>query len=143
MTGIRSIFIDSGAYIALADRSDQNHGRAVACLRELGSGATRMTSWGVVSETYTWLRYHGSASSAAGWLVDLERACHLGQSEVVLPDAQIDGACRRKLLRFADQNLSYVDGMTLAILESLPGIDAVFGFDHHLGLTGLPVLPRS
>ena len=143
MNGIRAVFVDSGAYLALADRSDRNHERAVTCSRELGSGVLRMTSWGVVSETYTWLRYHASASAATAWLAGLERACHVGQTEIVLPDARLDGVCRRKLLKFADQDLSYVDGMTLAILETLPGIDAVFGFDHHLGLVGLPVLPLS
>jgi hypothetical protein len=51
--------------------------------------------------------------------------------------------CRRKLLKFADQDPSDVDGMTLAVLEIVPGLDALFGFDHHLALAGLPVLPGA
>ena len=48
---------------------------------------------------------------------------------------------RLLLVRFDDQRLSYVDGHTLAILETRPDIDAVFAFDHHLALSGLPLVP--
>jgi predicted nucleic acid-binding protein len=43
--------------------------------------------------------------------------------------------------RFHDQKLSYVDAFSIALIQSRPDIDAVFAFDHHMALAGLPVLP--
>jgi len=34
-----------------------------------------------------------------------------------------------------------VDAFSIALIQSRPEIDAVFAFDHHMNLAGLPVLP--
>jgi predicted nucleic acid-binding protein len=48
---------------------------------------------------------------------------------------------RRNLSRFQDQDLSYVDALSLYVVQSRGDIDAIFAFDHHLALAGLPVFP--
>lgn len=101
MTGIRAVFVDTGAYIALADRSDRHHPDAVLFSQQLGPRPERLTSWGVVAEAYTWLRYHGSASRAAAWLSAFERLCAAGETRMVFPDGGLDALCRRKLLKFS------------------------------------------
>ncbi len=35
----------------------------------------------------------------------------------------------------------YVDAFSIAIIQSRPDIDAIFAFDHHMALAGIPVLP--
>jgi predicted nucleic acid-binding protein len=48
---------------------------------------------------------------------------------------------RRNLSRFPDQELSYVDALSLHIVQSRRDFDAIFAFDHHLALAGIPVFP--
>ncbi len=138
------LFVDSGAYIALADRSDVNHKAARTFLVDLGPSIQRVTSWGVVAETYTWLRYHLRTDVASRWLGAMEATIAAGTTQLVRPDPELDAMCRKQLLRFADHALSYVDGLTLAILQVESRIDAIFGFDRrHMALSGLPVLPAT
>ncbi|GAC1392253.1 MAG: hypothetical protein NVS4B11_19790 [Ktedonobacteraceae bacterium] len=48
---------------------------------------------------------------------------------------------RKILERFQDQDLSYVDAFTLALIRTRPDINAIFAFDHHMAFAGLPILP--
>ena len=36
-----------------------------------------------------------------------------------------------------------VDAFSIALIQSRPDIDAVFAFDHHMALAGIPVLPGT
>jgi hypothetical protein len=64
-----------------------------------------------------------------------------GFLQVVYPDSQMELGVRKVNGRFHDQQLSYVDAFSLALIQSRPDIDVVFAFDHHLTLAGIPVLP--
>jgi predicted nucleic acid-binding protein len=143
MTRFRRIFFDTGAYIALADTSDRHHEASVAFLKAMGPHCERLTSWGVIAETYTWLRYHLRPAAASAWLAAVGRTERTGTTRVLYPDAALDDLARRQLDRFPDQRLSYVDGLTLAILRSHPGIDAVFAFDRHLTLADVILVPAA
>jgi len=133
--------VDTGAYIALADADDRHHAAAAALVRELGAGLARVTTWGVVSEAYTWMRYHLSGPHAQRWLQVLQASASNGTTQIIYPDADLDAACQRQLQRLSDQKLSYVDGLSLAVLQTTPNIDAVFGFDGHMALGGVAVIP--
>jgi len=75
------------------------------------------------------------------WLVLKETLEHQGLLQVVFPDAQMEVGVRKVIDRFHDQNLSYVDAFSIALIMSRPDIDAVLAFDRHMALAGLPVLP--
>jgi uncharacterized protein len=136
----RRVLVDTSAWVALANARDQFHAQAVALHRSLGPQVTRITTWGIVSETYTWIRYHRSYREAESWLHGIAA---LRERRVLLPiypteanDAGID----RILSRYSDQTLSYVDAFTL-YLATRSEFDAIFAFDHHMALAGVPVLP--
>jgi predicted nucleic acid-binding protein len=137
----RSIFIDTGAFLALTDPRDDLHAEAARFYRSLAPRVRRVTSWGVVAEGYTWLRYHLPGDQAHRWLARIEQSQAQGSLEIIFPDRDLDRRARLLLVRFDDQRLSYVDGHTLALLQSRPDIDAVFAFDQHLALSGLPLVP--
>ncbi len=105
------------------------------------AGVGLVTSWGILAEPYTWLRYHVGYPAAERWLYETAALEARGLIEVIYPDPATEPTVRRILARFADQDLSYVDALSLAIAESYRAIDAIFAFDHHLSLTGLPTLP--
>lgn len=141
MTGFASLFIDTGAFLALVDPKDAFFQDASAFYRRLSPAVQQFTSWAVISESYTWLRYHLDVDKALEWLRRLEDAENSGILHVIYPDRDLDVRTRRLAYHFRDQSLSYTDAFTLAALQSRPDIEAVFAFDHHMGLAGLPVLP--
>lgn len=141
MDEIRRIFVDTSAWLALINRDERRHEAAVTFQRSLAEGVAWVTSWGIVSETYTWLRYHTGYRSAERWLHEHAGLTERGILEVVYPTVGMESGIRRTLSRFADQDLSYVDACSLNVVQSREDIDAVFAFDHHLSLYGASVLP--
>jgi predicted nucleic acid-binding protein len=140
-TEVQRIFVDTSAWLALLNRSDAQHEGAVRFYRSLSAGALYVTTWRIVGETYTWLRYHTGYRTAARWLHEEAALREKGVLDVVFPAPTTEAGVRRMLSRFADQDLSYVDAFSLHAVQTRGNIDAVFAFDHHLGLTGLAVLP--
>jgi predicted nucleic acid-binding protein len=135
------VFIDTGAYLALVDPHDDLHQIAVEYYVSLAPHVQRVTSWAVISECYTWLVYHLDGKRARQWLAEVGEAEDRDLLQVVYPDPELNRRSRRIVQRFDDQDLSYTDALSLGILQTRPDIDHVFAFDHHLGLTGVPVFP--
>lgn len=131
------VFLDTGIFIAALSRRDQYHTQARALF-----GGTRPhwhTTLLVWSEAYSWFLYrHGEeAARSFGLFADsLEGLTLLGV------DAEHHRATRRMLNRLRGARLTYVDAASLAFMAE-HGIETVWSTDHHLGLTGAQVLPRS
>jgi predicted nucleic acid-binding protein len=131
------VFLDSGIFIALLNRRDTWHTQAVA-LFDQGKVAW-CTSYLVVSESYSWfLHRHGEEAGRTfhkllGSLSGLR----------VFPATE---ALHRSVLKKLDElrgcKVSYVDAASLCQIEEHK-IKTVWSTDHHLGLTGAEVLPRS
>lgn len=134
------LFVDTGAFIALASSADRLHREAVEFYRSMPPGVSRLTTAAVVGETYTFLRYRAGRVPALRWLDHIEDAIGTHHLRLVYPDEALDRATRKVLRRYADQELSYADALTLVVLEQ-ESIDFVFGFDHHLALTGRVLVP--
>ena len=138
---IQRVFVDSSAWIDLMNKNERYHAAAVAFHKSLNPMTLRITSWGIVSETFTWIRYHIGSREASRWLSLKESLEQQGFLQVVFPDSQMEVGVRKVIDRFHDQDLSYVDAFSIALIQSRPDIDAIFAFDHHMALAGLPVLP--
>jgi predicted nucleic acid-binding protein len=138
---IKCVFIDTSAWIDLMNKKERYHAAAITFHRSLAPMTFRITTWGIVSETFTWIRYHIGSREALRWLILKESLEHQGFLQVVFPDPQMEVGVRKVIDRFQDQSLSYVDAFSIALIQSRPEIDAVFAFDHHMILAGLPVLP--
>lgn len=123
------------------NRNERYHEPAVHFQRSLDPLVARLTTWGVVSETYTWLRYHLGFRQAETWLHQEAELEDRGLLEVIFPAPSMEVGIRRNLGRFSDQDLSYVDALSLYVVQTRREIDAIFAFDHHLSLVGVPVLP--
>ncbi len=141
MADIKRVFIDTSAWIDLMNSNERHHSAAVTFHKSLAPMTLRITSWGIVSETFTWIRYHIGAREASRWLTVKETMENQGFLQVIYPDSQMEAGVRKVIGRYHDQKLSYVDAFSIALIQSRPDIDAVFAFDHHMALAGLPVLP--
>src|SRR5258708_35854868 len=138
---MKGVFIDNSAWIDLMNSHEGHHAAAVAFHKSLAPMTLRITTWGIVSETFTWIRYHIGYREASRWLSLKDSLENQGFLQVVYPDSQIEVGIRKVIGRFHDQQLSYVDAFSIAWIQSHPDIDAIFAFDHPLTFAGIPVLP--
>ena len=131
------VFLDSGIFIALLNRRDRWHQQAAALFT--GPKPRWMTTALVRSEAYSWFlhKYGEEAARSLRMMVD-------ALDGLVVHDttpAHHDDVCRI-LDRLRGSKLTYVDASSLAIMAKHK-VKTVWSTDHHLGLTGAEVLPRS
>lgn len=120
------MIVDTGAWYAVADRSDRHHRAARRFYRKRATDDVFLTSDLIVAESCALLTAHlGRPAALTFWatlrrtgipivpvdVVDLEAAWHIAQA-------------------FADHTFSFVDCTTFALMERL-GIDEAFAFDAH------------
>jgi predicted nucleic acid-binding protein len=130
-------FLDSGIFIATLSRRDRFHAQAVELF---GRPSVRwITSLLVVSECYSWLLHRHGEESARTFRKFLNALKGLKSLAVSLEDHE---RTLGMLDRFRGSKLTYVDAASLAWIEQLE-IATVWSTDHHLGLTGAEILPRS
>jgi predicted nucleic acid-binding protein len=130
------VFLDSGAFIALLNRSDRWH----LDMRDLFSSPVAWaTSLAVVSETHSWF-LHRSGEEAARQFQALLR----GMSGLVVHELSLalHNATLRMLDKLRGHKLTYVDASSLVLLEQHK-TSQVWGTDHHLSLLGAKVLPQG
>jgi len=133
MRQAEAVFVDSGAWIALALTRDPLHGRA----RELwdilrGTGARLHTSIPVVIETFTFLDRNASRDVALTWKEALDEA----RTIKVLPCELRDLEQSWDYFRRADlHKLSAVDATSFVIMKRAR-IRLAYAFDHHFAAVG-------
>ena len=132
-----TVFLDTGIFIAARNARDRHHEQA----RSLFGGPTPrwFTSALVCAEAYAWfLHRHGEeAARRFRLLID-----NLDGLVVLDTDPVLRDDTWRMLDRLRGARLTYVDASSL-VLMARHGIRTVWATDHHLGLTGAEVLPRS
>ncbi|MBI1944225.1 MAG: PIN domain-containing protein [Deltaproteobacteria bacterium] len=133
MSAPAPIFVDSGAWIALALTRDPHHEAAVASWDALlGQGARLATSVPVVLETFTFLERTTSRATAIRWKDTLGEVPRLRIVECTRADL---AACWRWFERNELHKLSAVDATSFAIMTR-ERMRVAFTFDHHFLAVG-------
>ena len=121
-----STFVDTGAWYAVADRSDRHHVAAARFYAERAPVRDLATSDLVVSETWTLLVAHlGRPAALTFW----ETLRDLQVPILTLDPADLEAAWRIAQA-FPDQDFSFTDCTSFALMERR-GIEDVFAFDAH------------
>jgi predicted nucleic acid-binding protein len=131
------VFVDTGAWIALAVTHDPLHGRARTAWERLrGSGVRLFTSIPVVIETFTFLDRNATRKVALTWkdaitemqrLVVLEcRSADLEEAWTVFESSNL-------------HKLSLVDAMSFALMRR-EDLRTAFAFDHHFVSAGFDLV---
>jgi len=128
-----AVFVDSGAWIALALVQDPFHERAREIWEDLiGHGARFFTSVPVVLETFTFLDRNASRDVALGWKDSLRTV--KGMKILACGPAELKRAwpyfTRRDL-----HKLSAVDATSFGMMKR-ERIRVAFAFDHHFAAVG-------
>jgi hypothetical protein len=137
---MRSVFIDTSAFVALRNAAEAEHERARATLAGLLSeGAALFTSNHVFAETYTALLVRVGRAEAIEWGRRFRAG---GAIELVRLDEKIETAAWEILERHGDKGWSYVDATSFALIDRDGGEEA-FAFDTHFAQRGLRVFPPA
>lgn len=121
-----SIFVDTGAWYAVADTSDRHHDAACRFYLSHAGPGQLATSDLVVAETWTLLVSHlGRQAALTFW--ETLRDARLPILAIEPSDLE---AAWRIAQAFADQDFSFTDCTSFALMERL-GIEDAFAFDRH------------
>jgi len=133
MRQAEAVFVDSGAWIALALSRDPLHARAREQWDLLrGAGAKLHTSVPVVIETFTFLERNAARDVALAWKDSLGRLDALKILVCELRDLQRSWDYFR---RSDLHKLSAVDATSFAIMRRVR-IRLAYTFDHHFAVVG-------
>lgn len=130
-----AIFIDTGAFIALADKTDQYHAQACELATEVEKTGPRVTSIFILLETSLYFQRRLSLEvSQRFWhsLVSGE-----AQVELLAPESSDLERAHQISQHYADQTFSWVDCTSFALMERHK-IDRAFAFDQDFLVFQLP-----
>jgi uncharacterized protein len=137
---MRSVFVDTSAFVALRNKSEIEHESARRALRDLvAEGVGLYTSNYVFAETYTALLVRVGRGEAIEWGRRFRAG---GAVELVHLDREMEEDAWQILERHGDKEWSYVDATSFALIDRDGGGEA-FAFDAHFGQRGLRVLPAG
>ena len=127
------VFVDTGAWIALALTRDPLHARARATWEDLlGAGVRFQTSVPVVFETFTFLDCNAARTVALAWKDSLKTVAHLR----VLPSTVKDLDAAWTYFDRPDlHKLSAVDAISFVLMTERR-IRVAFAFDSHFATAG-------
>ncbi len=132
----RTIFVDTSAFYALLDQTDQWHERADAGFRALGASPRPLyTSNLVVAETYGLIQRSLGAPVATRWLASLD-------INFVFPTEEDHRAALQLLSQHQGLGFSYVDASSFVIMEKTD-IGTAFAFDDHFRQYGWNLFTAS
>jgi uncharacterized protein len=136
---MRSVFVDTSAFVALRNSSEAEHERARSALTDLISeGVALFTSNYVFAETYTALMVRVGRGEAIEWG---RRFRDGGAIDLVHLDRPTEERAWEILERYDDKRWSYVDATSFALLER-GGESNAFAFDAHFSQRGLQLIPE-
>jgi uncharacterized protein len=138
MRALEGIFVDSSAWIALADKDDIHHKEAAsAYLSIFQNFRTLVTSNLVIAETYIVLLKELGHKAAMEFL---ERIKTSPRIQRIWSDDIFDAEAERLLSKYPDQDFSYADAVSFAIMKG-QRIKKAFSFDKHFVIAGFTNLP--
>jgi predicted nucleic acid-binding protein len=131
------LFCDTSFFYACLDLTDANHDRARALAEAAAASRAGMwTTWDVVSETVTLLRYRGSFRTALPFLDEVKPRLHL----VRYGDRVRDGAEELFRRYGQDHRVSWCDAISFVVVTTLLDRMPCLAFDEDFRRLGLTVV---
>ncbi|MBI4550680.1 MAG: type II toxin-antitoxin system VapC family toxin [Candidatus Latescibacteria bacterium] len=136
------IFVDTGAWIALSDKSDQYHRQAKAIYTRLKRRRARfVTTDYVIDETTTRLRYDSGHASAVKFLEVIRTAEQAGILRVVAITPAVFQTAQTLFRQYDTVVLSLTDCTSFAVCEQHQ-VSEAFAFDQHFPLRGITLCTK-
>jgi len=138
------IFVDTGAWVALAFANDENHKSALLLQQQLAKQKIRLvTSDYILDETYTFILYKAGYDAALRFHDGIEIMLAGGILQLIQVAESIQRSAWTVFERFnMDKEWSFTDCTSKVVIEQI-GLTDVFTFDDHFGQMGFVRLPRK
>ena len=134
------MFIDTGAWFALADKSDAYHEQAVAIYPGLLRGFHHLTTTNlVVAETYILIRRALGHQPAISFLQNISASPRIVK---IYSDPTLEYLAEEILMQYQDQAFSYTDAVSFAVMKQYR-ITQAFSFDQHFVTAGFTLVPGT
>ncbi len=133
-----TLLVDTGAWFALADTSDQHHEQAVMIYPKLLAGYRSLTTTNlIVSETYILIRRAIGHKPAIAFLENVAASPRIIK---VYSDSSLEQTAEDTLCKYRDQDFSYTDAVSFAVMDQYE-ITKAFSFDQHFIIAGFSLIP--
>lgn len=132
---MKRFFVDTGAWYALADKSDPDHPDAVNFLKH--NSLPLATTNFVLDETVTLLRVRLGWKAAHDFGEKIRESSLLSLIRVEEEDER---QAWEIFAKYKDQDFSYTDCTSFAVMNRV-GIDTAFAFDRHFQAMKFHVVP--
>lgn len=133
-----NIFVDTGAWVALADADDDHHKSAASLFPSLLKTSKGLTTSNlVIAESYILLLKNLGHNSAVGFLSNINSSPRIRK---IYSSSDIEAEAEELLRKYADQDFSYTDAVSFAIMKR-ENINKVFSFDKHFQTMGYLKVP--
>jgi len=134
----KAVFVDTSAWFALADRSDQHHAHAVSIFPGLLSSYRYLKTTNlVVAETYILIRRALGYQPAIKFLESIAASPRVVK---IYSDSVVEEAAEGILRQYKDQDFSYTDAVSFAVMKQHKIVQA-FSFDKHFTTAGFSLIP--
>lgn len=132
------VFCDTSFFYACLDPKDANHARARALIAESAAAETVFhTTWDIISETATLLRYRHTVRAALAFLSDVKPGLRI----VRYGDRVREEAEQIFITYGRDHRLSFCDAISFVVVTTLLAHAPCFTFDEDFRGLGLTVFP--
>ena len=131
------VFVDTGAWVALAIEDDAHHREAARIYPNLLKERQLLTTNLVVAETYILLRKAAGHAAAISFLEMIEASPRIRK---VYSTPELEDEAFQILKRFSDQDFSFTDAVSFVVMQK-EGIEEAFAFDHHFQVMGFQLIP--
>ncbi|MCX7840568.1 MAG: type II toxin-antitoxin system VapC family toxin [Anaerolineae bacterium] len=136
----RAIFVDTSAWIAVANQGDNNHTAALYIYPRLLANYQRLVTTNlVIAEVYITLRYELGHRAALTFLENVRTSPRI---ERVFSTPTLEQEAETILRRYDDQDFSYTDAVSFALMKAR-GIKEAFTFDKHFSVMGFRRMPET
>jgi len=133
-----TLFVDTGAWYALADSSDQYHDEAVKIYPKLlGNYHPLKTTNLIVAETHILIRRCIGYQAAIAFLENIASSPRVVK---IYSDSMLEERAESILRQYQDQNFSYIDAVSFVVMKQY-GITEAFSFDKHFVTAGFTLIP--
>ncbi len=134
---MNGIFVDTGAWYALVDTDDADHGAAAAFLA--ANTVPLITTNAVFSETVTLIRYRIGHEAARIFGQKLKESSFVRTVAVTPADEE---RAWEIFTKYRDQAFSYVDCTSFAVMQRMK-LSHAFVFDRHFKVMNFTVMPEQ
>jgi predicted nucleic acid-binding protein len=132
------IFADSSFWVALYNRGDDRHLKALSLARDRAS-TLFVTTNHVRSETWTFLSRRAGHRAAVQFLDGLERSPRV---RVVFVSEELEGDALRWLRRHAERQYSFVDATSFQMMKAMR-VGEALTFDADFAAAGFRSVPPA